>query len=228
MFSNRVFQLAFFISLVAHGILLLQNAHLNLLDSREREKTTEVRYMEPAKAKEPEVKTRLAVRQHFLALPPRIGAPETKIAPPDVDRNKLIKGNKAAISPQQTLLDKPSFIKPDVISIKKKISLSSPDLDKPISPAYLAYSALLREKITQALYQNYSGTETGEVNVSFVVSLDGKLKAVHIRDEKSSSGQFLKDITIKSVRDAASFPPFAKDLDYPELTFNVIVSFQIE
>jgi len=32
----------------------------------------------------------------------------------------------------------------------------------------------------------------------------------------------------KSIFDASPFPAFPKDLDYPELSFNVIISFQIE
>jgi hypothetical protein len=33
-------------------------------------------------------------------------------------------------------------------------------------------------------------------------------------------------VGVKSVQEAGPFPPFPQDLNYPELTFNVSISFQ--
>jgi len=32
---------------------------------------------------------------------------------------------------------------------------------------------------------------------------------------------------LRSIKDANPFPPFPKDLNYPELTFNVVISFEV-
>jgi len=89
------------------------------------------------------------------------------------------------------------------------------------------HSQIVREKIKRALYHSYSGTDTGEVNVVFVVFNDGRLKEARVVEEKSSSNAYLKEISLRSLREASPFPPFPKQLDYPQLSFNVVISFEI-
>ena len=90
------------------------------------------------------------------------------------------------------------------------------------------YYQLVREKIRRCAYQNYSRTDTGEVYLTFIINSDGSLKDIRLVEEKSSAAGYLKDIALQSVKDASPFPPFSKELDYPKLTFNVVISFAIE
>ena len=57
---------------------------------------------------------------------------------------------------------------------------------------------------------------------------DGNLKDVRYIEDKSSPSYYLKDVSMRSIREAAPFPAFPNDLDYPQLSFNVIISFQID
>jgi TonB family protein len=147
--------------------------------------------------------------------------------PPLIDRENIFKENKEVI-PQKKLFVRPEMAVPDVISVKTKITLSTGEPEKSNSPSYLAHSQIVREKIKRALYQNYSRMEVGQVYVSFVLTRTGALKDVRLVEEKSSSSSYLRQIAMQSIRDAAPFPEFPKELDYEELSFNVIISFEIE
>ena len=94
---------------------------------------------------------------------------------------------------------------------------------------YLAARAqIVREKIRRSAYQNYTHNETGEVYISFIISNDGYVKDVHLIEARTSASDYLKGIASRSVRDASPFPNFPKELDYPQLSFNIIISFEIE
>ena len=123
---------------------------------------------------------------------------------------------------------KPTVPKPDVTSIKKKISLPPVDLNKIDNPTYLSYYQIVREKIRRSAYQSYTKTETGEVYLTFLIAKNGSLMDVRLNAERSSQSAYLRDVAARSVRVASPFPFFPKELDYPQLSFNVIISFEIE
>jgi TonB family protein len=106
--------------------------------------------------------------------------------------------------------------------------LSPVDLNKINSPVYLSYYQIGREKIKRAAYSNYTRAEEGEICISFVVSSDGHISAVKLIEEKSSQSAYLRNIAFRSVQEASPFPKFPKELDYPQLTFNIVISFEIE
>ncbi len=148
-------------------------------------------------------------------------------------RNQLLSIDKQASKSRENalkgpLLTKSYLKKPEIVSVKKKISFLSVDKEKTHNPTYTSYYQVVREKIKHAAYQGYTRTEMGEVYLSFVISSDGDLKQMRIVDEKSSFSPYLRDIALKSVKHAGPFPKFPKELDYPQLSFNVIVSFEIE
>jgi TonB family protein len=102
------------------------------------------------------------------------------------------------------------------------------DLDKINNPSYIGYYQIVREKIKRSAYQNYTGTEIGEVTVSFIVSSDGYLRDLRLVEEKSSSTEYLRETALRSIKDASPFPEFPKELDYPQLSFNLAITFEIE
>jgi outer membrane biosynthesis protein TonB len=112
-------------------------------------------------------------------------------------------------------------------AMKKTVSIPLLESEKINNPSYLSYYSLVRARIKQRAYFNYAEYYAGEVYLTFVLYSDGTLKDLKIIEEKSSGGPYLRTIGLKSVKEATPFPPFPKALKYPELTFNVVISFQV-
>ena len=198
----------------------------------------EVKYIEAKKeeARPPEasrpkqgIKNRL---EPLFKIPPLAsGASAVKVPSPFSGKQELF-DKKKDIGAGARAFAKPALLKPDMGAVKKKITLVAPDdnpnLNKVSSPSYIGYFQLTREKVRRILYQRYSYTEEGEIYLSFIVASDGMIRDVRVDEERSSASPYLREIAIASVREASPFPPFPKDLEYPELSFNVVVSFEIE
>ncbi len=217
-----MFQICFLVSLIAHGAILIKNTGLNPFPALKKEQKVELSYVKIPQ----ETKTELLHKEPFLKIPQKITL-EKKIPPPFIDTDKILKVNKS-ISPQNPVFSKPILTKPDIIAIKKRITLPAIKMEQFNNPTYMGYYQLVREKIKRAAYQNYSRSETGEVYLSFIISSDGYLKEVHLIEDKSSPNSYLREIALRSIKDASPFPNFPKELDYPYLSFNVVVSFEIE
>jgi TonB family protein len=227
MFTERIFQVCFSISILVHAAILLANSNFSIFSARKpQEQWVKVSYVKVPQPKE-SVKPLGQKRETPLdQLPPKI-TPEAKAPLPYMDKENLIKANKQALSPSGDF-SKPEFTQPDMIAIKKKITLPPVDMEKIDNPSYISYYQIVREKIKRAAYQNYNRTETGEAYLSFIVSKYGALEEVRLVEEKSSANSFLRQIALRSIRDAAPFPFFPKELDYQRLSFNVVISFEVE
>ena len=125
-------------------------------------------------------------------------------------------------------LDKPLLPKTSAIPLKKKISFPALDLNRVNSPTYVSYYQIVREKIKRTAYRNYTGKETGEVTLSFVISKDGDLGGLRLSEERSSPSPYLRQVALSSIKEALPFPNFPKDLDYPQLSFNLAITFELE
>ena len=190
----------------------------------------------------------------FLQLDSKIGV-GNKIPRPYIEQDNVSAGEKASSSkPRNSSLQsdnqaswsksrglasdsqshksanfaKPTFTSPDFMAIKKKITLPAIEMAKIDNPSYISYYQIVREKIRRSAYQNYTHSQTGEVYISFIISNDGLIKGVRLVEEKSTANDYLKRIALRSVNDASPFPNFPKELDYPQLSFNIIISFEIE
>ena len=232
MFSERVFQVTFIISLVIHGVILFQNPRFNPfnVDLSKKEENLEISYVKKEAELKEEAGKSPAKKEPPLEIPSKISA--SKINPPpfiDVDKTLLTRKNQnREILTRQPNFTKPALIKPDVIAVKKKITLPAVDIDKINNPSYLSYYQIVREKIRRAAYQNYTRTDSGEVYLSFIVSREGFLTQLRLVEEKSSPNHYLREVALRSIKEASPFPDFPKDLDYPQLSFNVIISFEVE
>jgi len=228
MFSEKTFQIAFLLSLLTHGAILSQNPNLNLniFSVNKVEKKIEVNYIKrPQEIKELSKIIKLK-EESLFKLPSRVTV--AKAAPPPfIDTEAIFRKEQDNIAQKYTFV-KPAFIKPDIIAVKKKITLPPIGTDKVNNPSYISYYQIVREKIRRAAYQNYSRVEVGEVYLAFVISLDGSLKEVRLVEEKSSPSPYLRETALKSIKEASPFPNFPKELDYPQLSFNVVISFEIE
>jgi len=234
--SDRLLRFTFAVSIISHGVLLMQSPHLNPLAPAPKEQMIKVRYV-----KKEELQSKLlskpkvnadsakALRKPdpFLRLDSKIvkTAAAAKIPPPYIERGN--EGSKALLNKSPELA-KPAFNSPDIMSIKKKITLPKIEMARINNPSYISYYQIVREKIRRSAYQNYTHNEIGEVYLSFIISDDGYVKDVRLIETKTSASDYLKKIALRSVRDASPFPNFPKELDYPRLSFNIIISFEIE
>ncbi len=219
MFSEKTFRICFIISLFLHVSIFLKLPHINLLPVRHTIKRTELTYIKE-RITPPSLKL---YNQRDLKKDALYQAPAKKIAPPPYVKKEQIFNKIKSVQ-----IKKPEFNRPEIIAVKKKITLPSLTNEKMASPVYLNYYQIIREKIKHAAYQNYTSSINGEVYLSFIILKNGQLKDVKIHEEKSSMHAYLKRIAGKSIRDASPFPSFPKELDYPELSFNVIISFEVE
>jgi len=226
MFSNRIFQITLLVSLIIHGIILFRAPGFSLFSNSHIEKALEVSYLKNLpKPKEnvfPNPDKKDLNKLSATNLQARRLSP-----PPFIDREAIFQKIREAAPPKASFI-KPALFKPDIVAIKKKISLPPVELDKIKSPSYMSYYQIVREKIRRAAYKNYTHTEIGEVYLSFAVSQEGNLKEVRPIKEKSANSPYLNDIALKSIQDASPFPAFPKELDYPQLSFNIVISFEIE
>jgi TonB family protein len=228
MLLNRSLQIAFFISFATHVVIVAQNPGYIFFPSTGKDrKMMEVNYIKPPKTvKQGAKKSSLSRNEPFLKLPSRITA-DKRTPPPFVSREEASRASAQAMR-KELSFDKPALIKPDTIAIKKKITLPAVSLDKIGNPSYISYYQVVREKIRRAAYQNYNRNETGEVYITFIISEAGYLREVRLVEEKSRAADYLKNIALASVRNASPFPRFPKELDYSQLSFNVVISFEVE
>ncbi|MDD4910147.1 MAG: hypothetical protein PHR44_05660 [Candidatus Omnitrophica bacterium] len=140
----------------------------------------------------------------------------------------FIKNETPAIERSALKVNKPLPTQSAQATFKKKITVPVLGADKIKSPAYMSYYEIIREKIRRSAYKHYFRSETGEVNIAFTVSSSGAVINSGIAQGRTFAGPYLKEIALKSIYDASPFPPFPKDLDYPELPFTVAISFEVE
>ena len=221
--TDRIFQITLLISFFAHSVVLLANSGLQFHSRDRRVVPVEITYV---RNKAPEYKeTSLPQKEEILKMVSRISV--KNLPPPFIRKEDMLKNNSAMLS-RNTDFVKPTVPKPDVTAVKKKINLPPVDLNKIDNPSYLSYYQIVREKIRRSAYQSYTKAETGEVYLTFLIARNGSLMDVRLNPERSSQSVYLKEVASRSIRVASPFPLFPKELDYPQLSFNVIISFEIE
>ena len=121
---------------------------------------------------------------------------------------------------------KPKSVKSD--KAKRKVSVPEIDSKRIKNPLYTEYYQNIRSRIREKAYYNYEQFDAGEIYITFIIQNDGILKDIKIIEERTSANQYLRRISIRSVQQASPFPPFPEGLKYPELSFNVVISFEVE
>lgn len=229
MISDRFLQIAFVVSLFIHSAIFIPRLGFNPLVPKPKNQKMEVSYIKESLEVKPlpRDKSKLNMQKlsqdPFLKLDSKIVSGR-RIPPPYIQQNKGAK----VLPDKFSELSKPDFSSPDIMIIKKKINLPPIEMAKIDNPSYINYYQIVREKIRRSAYQNYTQNATGEVYVSFIISNDGDIRLVRLVEEKTTANDYLKNIALKSVKDASPFPNFPKELDYPQLSFNIIISFEIE
>lgn len=232
MFSDKVFQAAFIISLITHSIILFQNSNLNLniFSLNKKETNIEVSYIRDLLEIKESPNGLIPKKEPLLRLLPKIRIAK-RSPPPFVESGGgAISKKSEETVPERYNFTKPFLMKPDVAAVKRKITLPPlpMNIDKINNPSYISYYQIIREKIRHVADRKYSGSELGKVDLSFLILRDGSLEKLELTEEKSSPSPYLRGIASKSIKEAAPFPNFPQDLDYNHLSFNVVISFEVE
>ena len=120
----------------------------------------------------------------------------------------------------------------NTLDIGQKITLSPFTSEKITNPQYLTYNDDMRAMISRNIkqkaytYVNNADFEAGEVYVTFILDSTGHLEKVKIIEEKTSANSYLRNVAVRSIMESNPFPPFPRGFDYPEFTFNLLITFQ--
>jgi len=118
------------------------------------------------------------------------------------------------------------------LDVGRKITLPPMGTTKITNPKYITYNDDMRGMISRNIkrrayrYVNHKDFESGKVYLTFVLSSGGILKQLQIIDSKTSANEYLRKVAIKSIQESNPFPPFPIGFNYPEFTFNLLISFQ--
>jgi len=127
-------------------------------------------------------------------------------------------------------IDKKEAPKIDIFEPERSIMVPMLNSEKIKNPKYISYNQIIRQKIKRQAYYyvDHPDFKKGEVYLTFVVASDGRLKDIKVIEENTSANDYLRNVGLRSVRSSSPFPPFPEDLNFPELTFNVVISFQMK
>ena len=226
--ENRLFYTALTISFVMHAslIVFLSVQQVKLREAVKRH--MEVTYQATVKQEAKENKT---IYQEIKM----IEVPNRTTDLPDVSQEKeLLKPFMESIKDmskfgERLMLDKRDTPRIDIADIDRKVTIPVLQSEKISNPQYLSYNETIRQKIRQRAYQyiNHPDFKEGEVYLTFVLSADGTLKDLKLIAERTSANDYLKEVGLRSIKESSPFPPFPQNLAYPELTFNVVISFEV-
>ena len=227
--TDRVFTVAFGVSLGAHLVLLLcQLVSLNWLATPSRRTPMEVVYERETATRELEqLQEHLArATRDAAAIPsPTLGDhPQIRIP----DRPSLSEDRPlAAVAGGRPLTDDRSlsdFVPgpPAIVDLTNLVDASRGD------PVLLSYFSAIRDQIQQAAnrstWLSASMTE-GLVYVSFTLNASGVIHKVSVVSERSVAAQPLQEAAVRIVKAAGPFPPFPPSMAEPNKTIVVPLEF---
>jgi len=218
--ENNIFRFALIFSVLLHLVLFVKLSAAKWSQRNKKVQTIEVAYyrmMETVKKTEEQTE-RLKTFKKKLLEPKKEVPPQKKESSPFVkDLTKLMDTFKV---PQKKLSETPP-------EPKKKVSVPALESENMKSPSYLNYYQIIRNKIKERAYANYVKADKGEVYLTFVLLADGKLQQINVLEDRTSANPYIREISVKSVQESAPFPAFPANLNYPELSFNVIISYEL-
>jgi len=243
MYENKSFQLAVLVSVLLHFTVFLSAPYMGVLPKKQPFEPIKVAYL---KVKEKELPTKKLVGRksessHHQVLPPI--APE---ALPEVRKDDITDPlpvfellPQAASKQEQIRKEEPTVetISPDssgraIIRGKgdKFETVVNNEKDNGRKATYISYYRSVREKIRYYADKNYikeGNASQGEIFLSFVITSRGELLHIMIIDAKSAEDLLLRNLAINSIRDASPFPIFPQDMTQHQITFNVVISFEL-
>ncbi|MDP1853892.1 MAG: TonB family protein [Candidatus Omnitrophota bacterium] len=234
MLRDKVFAIFLVFSVAVHTAFLISLPPSAINPNKNVSRKIEVVYQKDTSVKKEGIKVSEARRVEPVKRAEALSI--AKNPPPDFsDYFPKPKLQAGAINKPQAYNDKLVAIKPRRVELLLEKAVSGND-NLPKNPLYLKYYEATRGEIRRYAYYNvvehlvpnYSRAYSGEVCLYFTIVSDGSLKELRVIDDKSTQDNYLKEIAMRSIKDAAPFPVIPKELDYPELSFTIIISFDLE
>ncbi|MBU1913475.1 MAG: hypothetical protein KKB22_08085 [Candidatus Omnitrophica bacterium] len=230
MSENKTLQLAFLISMLLHFAIFLSAPYTGALPKKSPVKPIKVAYFKVKEQPKKVIGQKPEVGVPYV-LPPK--APE---ALPEVKKEDIVNpppaSTKDQVKKEEPIVETISSNSRAVIGAKgrKFETVVNDEKDKGRKATYIGYYRAVREKIRYYADRNYlkeGSASQGEVFLSFVVAASGELLHIMIIDAKSIEDPLLRNIAIDSIRDASPFPTFPQGMNQYQVTFNVVISFEL-
>lgn len=222
--EERVFRVSLAVSFLVHFFILASLFYRNFHDNKKFRKNVEVIYqMEVREADKQVQRARKAQKLERQKLNP---APEI-LTKKSVGSAAVFK--KVVKQPGEIPVHKKQRAHVRSLEGKRQILVPMLSSEKITNPKYLNYNERIRNRIKNRAYFYIDDPDfgNGEVYLTFVISSDGALQKVKIINDKTKANNYLRSVGLRSIEDSAPFPPFPSDLRYPELTFNIVISFEV-
>ena len=240
MYDNKSFQLAVLISILIHFAVFLSAPHMGVISIKETIPIIKISYVKP---KEKEREARKEVGKNIgkvIGQKPQYLPPLAPQALPDVEKEDILnpQGAETHVIPKQA---EGKAVGSDIQvssgraviqsnSGKKFEIIVNEEKDSGRKATYIGYYRSVRERIRYYADRNYireGSTGEGEVFISFTVTSKGELLQVAVIEKRSIEDPLLRNIAINSVRDASPFPAFPQGMNQYQITFNVVISFEL-
>ncbi|HSV43001.1 MAG TPA: hypothetical protein VLJ10_00460 [Candidatus Bathyarchaeia archaeon] len=225
MLENRIFKYALITSFLVHTFIFLVFWMTEIEYQRTlKPMLAEVVYQAQVKPPLPDEE----VQKHIKGLQSQNKIPLPKILTPK-EPSSAGKVDKPERNPVKLDLPEKSTSRLKDIGQKRQIKIPMLDSDKMMGPRYMTYHEQVRSKIRNRAYFYVDDPRfaAGEVYLTFVLGSDGSLRDVKLVQEKTRANSYLGSVGLRSIKESSPFPPFPGDLNYPELTFNVVISFEV-
>lgn len=220
--EERIFYIAVILSLLFHVALLTRiTGQVNVLEQMKK-KNPEMVYaaVRPAPVKNDKV-SEISVQQTASAVRVEIPASTQQEMSREIP---LFRKTGPEVDTYRMYERQPEKLKGSRVT--KEVVIPVLKSEKIDTPTYVSYYQIVRDRIRERAYVNYVKLSIGEVYITFVIRSDGSLDQMQIIESRTIANDFLRQVGERSVREAAPFPPFPAELNYPELTFNIAISFQ--
>jgi outer membrane biosynthesis protein TonB len=234
MYENKTLQLAALISILLHFAILLSAPYVGVLPEKQSLKPIKVAYfkIEEHPEKLIDQKPEKLVVQKQESPYHQVLQPMSPEALPEVRKEDIV--NPPQVKKEEPTVETIGSGSSNRAVIggkgKKFETVVNDEKDSIKKATYIGYYRLVREKIRYYADKNYikeGSASEGEVFISFVVTSKGELLHIMIIDRRSANDSLLRNIAIGSVKDASPFPAFPEGMNQYQITFNVIISFEL-
>jgi len=227
--NNKAFYLALGVSFVLHIIAIGVLSSAKVKNLRKPLKNIEVTYQSVKQkkfvAQNSKFKESKMIKQKHM--PKHIKLLDKKNQDNSMFTKKIRDMSKLS---RKIRLDKKQTPRLNTLDMNRKITVPLLKSEKITNPRYLSYNQTIRQRIRQQAYSHVDDPDfdSGEVYLTFALSSSGSLKQIKVIEEKTHASAYLKNVGLRSIKESNPFPPFPKELNYPELTFNVVISFEVQ
>ncbi|MFA5260022.1 MAG: hypothetical protein WC450_02205 [Candidatus Omnitrophota bacterium] len=224
--ETRIFRFSMITSALLHSLVFTGLFYGQLFYVQNTPHIMEIVYQQEIKEPVPDQK----IRQEIKPLKEDPVVPSPKILTPKDLSSVSMKTPQNVKAPVQLSKQKKFPVQISDLGTKRQILVPILSSEKISNPNYLNYQQHIRNKIkSQAnIFKDDPRFQTGEVYLTFILGSDGQLKDIRIIDQKTRASEFLRRVSLRSIKESSPFPPFPFELKYPELSFNVSISFVMD